>query len=262
MALPQFDPIDHPRGDDGKFVDTPRAGVDVDQRAALLTAPIDAADEPDEFEQAEVDRLEALDAGMNMHGYDAGLAQGITHTEFTDAHAAGLNTYDYLTARDGAGTHTEVLEAHAHGVSPATYRNCRPVGSRFSNIISHAELLEAADAGVDLYQYRELRLEGIATQSEILEYTNASRETGADTYGYAQMRRAGVDQAEAMMIAGHDEITAMQWADARCSTDNVDQARELFANGVDIDGYCFSRNEYGHTHEEAIAYANSGDSLG
>jgi hypothetical protein len=210
------------RGDDGKFVDAPRAEVDDDQRAALMSASVDAADDGwgtwegrinAEYEKAlraqGVTGTELTEASTKLSEsefgeYRRGRENGISHAELMGASRRGVMLGPYVAARRGGASVDEVMSQAAsphfkdysasryHGASHDeaveamrrgwgdTYASCR------CSKIPHAELLEAAGAGIDLDDYREVRRstrwDCSATHAEVMEAHD--RGVNLDTYAW------------------------------------------------------------------------------
>jgi hypothetical protein len=163
---------DHPRGVDGKFVNSPKAGVDVSTRGGLIEAPVDAAGDDTEWERiaassnlspAMVSELrddtgtpiaevtDAITHRVPLDTYGWARRGGAGHSELIEAHNAGIDPMDYGTARhDGAG-HSHILEVHAHGVSVSDYAEALHCGA------THTEVLEAVDRQLDIYRYAKFR---------------------------------------------------------------------------------------------------------
>ena len=110
---------------------------------------------------------------------------------------------------------------------------------------TQAELNDAHDRGIDLYNYPYAREHG-ATHNEILD----AHSKGINIYGYAAARESGATHNEA--LDAHDRgINLYGYDCARKSGATHKEALDAHSKGIDLYDYGFAR-ESGATHKEAL----------
>lgn len=135
--------------------------------------------------QALADILAAVELGFDLEEYLAGVQHnGVSIDELELVAAMGLDRGAYLGDRRAGVAHMDVLDAYELRVDVLDYHGARQDGR------TRSELFAAAEGGINLAQYSWAR--GHVAHSDLI----AAAEAELDIWEYTQLRRGGISHEQ------------------------------------------------------------------